>query len=182
KLANCLDRLAERIEGPEEQVEVEAAALRCQALAERVQAWLKQQLPDQVYWIEGSSERGQRLALASAPIEVGPILREQVFDRIPSVILTSATLSTGGPRGFEHFKERIGFPADQPALQLGSPFDFERQVELHLFRQMPDPVSAGRAFEEASLSKVREYVTRTQGRAFVLFTSNQAMQRAADQL
>jgi ATP-dependent DNA helicase DinG len=181
RLADCLDRAAGKIDSAEERIELESAALRCQDLAGRIKAWLGQELPDQVYWIEGTGERGQKLCLSSAPIEVGPLLRAQVFDKTPSVILTSATLSAGGRAGFEHLKERLGFP-DHPAVQLGSPFDFARQVELHLFRRMPDPVSGGGAFEEASLSKVREFVTRSQGRAFVLFTSNQAMQRAAAQL
>jgi ATP-dependent DNA helicase DinG len=182
RLASCLDQVSGKLDNPEVQIEFDAAALRCQELAERINAWLQQKLPDQVYWIEGTGERGQRLCLASAPVDVGPILREQVFDRIPTVVLTSATLSIGGPTGFEHFKQRIGFPEEQPAVQLGSPFNYREQVELHLFRHMPDPASAGKAFDEACLSKIREYVARTQGRAFVLFTSNQTMQRAAEGL
>jgi ATP-dependent DNA helicase DinG len=65
-------------------------------------------------------------------------------------------------------------------LQLGSPFDSRRQVELHVFRRMPEPSTE--AFEEACLAKIRHYVSRTQGRAFVLFTSNLAMQRGAEKL
>ena len=179
RLANCVDAIADKIDSAEHKIEYESAATRCGALAECVQAWLGQKLPDQVYWIEGTADAGRKLCLASAPIEVGPILRQQVFDRIPSVILTSATLSAGGAGGFEHIKQRLGFP-DHPAIQLGSPFNYAEQVELHLFRQMPDPTTT--QFETASLSKIREYVTRTQGRAFVLFTSNAAMQRAATQL
>jgi ATP-dependent DNA helicase DinG len=181
KLAVHLDRIGASIKNPEELVEFESAALRCQSLAESVQAWLGQKLADQVYWVEGTGDRGQKLCLASAPIEVGPLLRAHLFDRTPSVILTSATLSAGGRIGFEHVKERLGFP-DHPTVQLGSPFDYAKQVELHLFQTMPDPTAAPRDFEEASLSRVREYVTYTQGRAFVLFTSNLAMQRAATQL
>jgi ATP-dependent DNA helicase DinG len=177
KLGSHLDRLAGKIDNAEERIELESAALRCQDLADRLQAWLKQKLPEQVYWVDGTGERGGRLCLSSAPVEVGPILREQLFGRVPTVILTSATLSAGGRDGFGHLQERLGFSGG--AMQLGSPFDFRRQVELHLFRTMPDPVSAARAFEEASLAKVRAYVTRSRGRAFVLFTSNQALQRAA---
>ena len=181
KLATCLDGVGSKIASDEERIEFDAAALRCRDLAGRVKAWLGQELPDQVYWIEGTGDRSQKLCLASAPIEVGALLRAQIFDRTPSVILTSATLSAGGRSGFAHLKERLGFP-DHPTVQLGSPFDYPRQVELHLFREMPDPATAGPLFEEASLSKIRELVTRTQGRAFVLFTSNQALQRAATQL
>jgi ATP-dependent DNA helicase DinG len=180
QLATILDRIGDGIKDPEEQVEVDAAARRCQDLAERVQTWLQQKLPGQVYWMEGG-ERNQRLTLASAPIELGPVLRAQLFDRLPSVILTSATLSVGGKSGFNYFKERLGFPAEHPALQLGSPFNYEEQAELHLYRRMPDPAQT-REFEEACLVKIQELVARTRGRAFVLFTSTQTMQRAAERL
>ncbi len=182
KLSQLLDRIADGIKSDEEKIEYESASTRCIDIATSVQAWLKQDLPDQVYWIEGSGERGDKLQLASAPIEVGPIFREQIFKRIPSVILTSATLSVGGVHGFDFFKERYGFPPEDPALQLGSPFDYQKQAELHLLRQMPDPTADARAFEEACCVKIQEYVMRSKGRAFVLFTSNQTMQRTANYL
>jgi ATP-dependent DNA helicase DinG len=181
RLAQHLDRLAKGVKKEEEQIELDAAGTRCEDLAARLQAWLGQKLPSQVYWIENSGQRDDRVELASAPIEVGAILREQLFDRVPSVILTSATLSVGGAHGFDYFKERLGFP-DHEAFQLGSPFDYRRQAELHLFRQMPDPTADARAFEEACRRKIEEYVLRTDGRAFVLFTSNQTMQRTAEQM
>ncbi|MBX9678201.1 MAG: ATP-dependent DNA helicase [Gemmataceae bacterium] len=180
RLANALDRLAQKDENPESQVELESASMRCQELADSVKAWLAQKLPGQVYWIEGNPEKPNRLTLASAPIEVGPILREQLFGRVPSVLLTSATLSVGGTEGFRHLQDRLGFPREHPALQLGSPFDYRRQAELHLFREMPDPNS--RDYEEACLAKIRNYVTHSGGRAFVLFTSTGAMMRAAERL
>jgi ATP-dependent DNA helicase DinG len=181
-LAELLDVAAKRVESDNEKIELESAANRCETLAVSIVAWLGQKLGEQVYWIEGSGERGDKLQLASAPIEVGPILREKVFDKVPSVILTSATLSTGGPNPFEFFQGRLGVPADQPALQLGSPFDYRTQAELHLFRRMPDPTAVPREFEEACCEKIKNFVQRTQGRAFVLFTSNQTMQRTANYL
>src|SRR5581483_10537747 len=63
-----------------------------------------------------------------------------------------------------------------------SPFDYRRQVELHLFRKMPDPSADPAGYEEAVLAKVPEYIKRTQGRAFILFTSYQAMQKATTRL
>jgi ATP-dependent DNA helicase DinG len=181
ELAHQLDLIAKGMNREEEKIEVESAATRCDDIAMRVDAWLKQLLPDQVYWIETSGERQHKVELASAPIEVGPILREKVFDKIPSVILTSATLSVGGTAGFEFYKNRLGFP-DHPALQLGSPFNYRKQAELHLFRRMPDPTADPKPFEEACDAKIQEYVERSDGRAFVLFTSNQTMQRTANRL
>jgi ATP-dependent DNA helicase DinG len=99
---------------------------------------------------------------------------------VPTVILTSATLSAGGPAGFSHLQKRLGFPDEDTTLQLGSPFDFARQAELHLFRQMPDPASP--AYDEACIAKIQPYLQRRQGGAFVLFTSNSTLSRAADRL
>ena len=93
--------------------------------------------------------------------------------------MTSATLSTGGQGGFRHFQERLGL-TDCHTLQLGSPFNFREQVELHLFRDMPDPSADPDRYEEAVLAKIPEYVDRTKGRAFVLFTSYAFLQRTPD--
>jgi ATP-dependent DNA helicase DinG len=201
KLAGHLDRIGDGVKSDEEQIEWSAAALRCTVLADSIQSWLKQQLPNQVYWVDVSGERTQRVTLASAPIDVGAALREQLYEKVPTVILTSATLSVGGQGGFEHMRQRLGLAAKKVSgtlqselqtpfsrleecdtLQLGSPFDYRTQAELHLFRRMPDPATAPAAFEDAVLEKIQEYVGRTRGRAFVLFTSNATMQRATERL
>jgi ATP-dependent DNA helicase DinG len=182
KLATRLDSIAERFPSDEDRIEFTSAATRCQGLALSLEQWLGQQLPGQVYWIEmTNSARGQRLSLASAPVEVGPALREQLYEKVPSVILTSATLSAGGRTGFQHCQQRLGLE-DSTTLQLGSPFNYQEQVELHLFRQMPDPTADPPGFEEAVLSRIQEYVLRTQGHAFVLFTSSGMMEKAANRL
>jgi ATP-dependent DNA helicase DinG len=177
KLASSLNRLADAREAEEEKIELTAAADRCLGIAEAVRQWLGQALEGQVYWVEVTGER-KRVALASAPIEVGPALRQQLYAKVPTVVLTSATLSVGGRGGFHHFQDRLGL-ADCTTLQLGSPFNYREQAELHVFRRMPDPATQQEAYEEAVLSKIQEYVQRTRGRAFVLFTSYQALQRAA---
>lgn len=180
-LANQVADLAEKIQAEEERIELQAVARRCGMLAAALREWLGQQLPGQVYWIEVGGERSQRLALVSAPIEVGSALREQLYGKVSSVVLTSATLSTGGDRGFEHLQRRLGLDGCR-TLQVGSPFNYREQCELHLFRQLPDPRSAPAAFEAAALEKAKEYVLRTAGRAFILFTSHQAMHQATQQL
>jgi ATP-dependent DNA helicase DinG len=180
-LAASLDRLAEKLKSDEERIEFEAAARRCGDLAARLDEWLEQKLPGQVYWLEVTGERTQRILLASAPIDVGPALREQLYSQVPTVVLTSATLSAGGRAGFGYFQQRLGL-VDCPTEQLGSPFNYREQAELHLFRKMPDPSADPAGFERESLVKIKEYVLQSGGRAFVLFTSNQTMQRAANQL
>jgi ATP-dependent DNA helicase DinG len=180
KLASRVTETAKEY-NDEAKIEYTAVADRCLVLAEELRQWLGQELKGQVYWIETSGTDGQRLHLASAPIDVGPILREFLFERVKSVILTSATLSIGGCNGFNYFQERLGLTTTN-TLQLGSPFNYREQAELHLFRRMPDPSNDLQGYDDAVVERIPEYVRRTRGRAFVLFTSYSTMQRAAEKL
>jgi ATP-dependent DNA helicase DinG len=183
KLASCLDTIAAKVKREEEQIELKAAAERSGTLAVALEQWLSQQLAGQVYWIEkrGKPARIPTVTLACAPIEVGSALRRQLYEQVPTVVLTSATLSTGGPRGFDHFRARLGLEVCT-ALQLGSPFNYREQAELHLFRDLPDPTRAEAAYEDAIAAQIQHYVERTHGRAFVLFTSHLMLRRLADRL
>jgi ATP-dependent DNA helicase DinG len=181
KLASRITEMAGELDKDEEKIELTAAADRCRGLADAIKQWLEQGLADQVYWLEAGGENARRVALASAPVDVSTTLQKQLYALVPTVVLTSATLSAGGDSGFGHFQARLGLE-ECPTLQLGSPFNFREQTELHLFRRMPDPGSESAAYEEAVLLKIQEYVLRTRGRAFVLFTSHQLMQRAAARL
>jgi ATP-dependent DNA helicase DinG len=180
KLGSCLDAVAENLD-EEQQIEFLAVADRARGLALGIKHWLAQALEGQVYWIDIIRGRTEHIELASAPIDVGPALRQHLYDKVPTVIMTSATLSAGGKSGFRYFQERLGLD-DCATLQLGSPFNYREQVELHLFRNMPDPSAQPAKYEEAVLEKIPEYIDKTRGRAFVLFTSYQMMQKATTQL
>src|SRR5947209_5759285 len=181
KLGSQLTRCAEALNSEEEKIELTSAADRCDGFAAAVSQWLEQALDGQVYWVETRGERQSRVVLASAPIEVGPALQQQLYSKVPTVVMTSATLSAGGSTGFKHTQQRLGLK-DAETLQLGSPFNFKEQVELHLFRQLPDPSAVPANFEDAVLEKLPAFIEETAGRAFVLFTSYQFLQRAAKQL
>lgn len=182
KLASNLNRLAKPMTSDEEKIEFTAVAQRCDALSVTIDQWLGQEMNGQVYWVESQSGRQQpRVNLVCAPIEVGPALQQQLYSKVPTVILTSATLSAGGESGFEHARRRLGLE-DCEAKLLGSPFDYRSQAELHLFRDLPDPSAQPKAYEDAVLARVPEYVSKTNGRAFVLFTSYQFLDRAAREL
>jgi len=183
KLGSCVDSIADKVEREEEQIELRAAAERSRGLAGALEQWLGQQLAGQVYWIEprGKPGRTPSVTLASAPIEVGTALRQQLYEQVPTVILTSATLSTGGRHGFDHFRRRLGLE-DCGTLQFGSPFNYQEQAELHLFKSLPDPTRDEAAYAEAIAPRIQQYVERTRGRAFVLFTSYQMLRRLADRL
>jgi len=184
KLANRLYDLARGRDSEEEKLELTSRADRLGAMALAVREWLRQSLDGQVYWVEVRQGRVLRVELASAPVEVGPALRQQLYEKVRTVVLTSATLSTGGgdeKNGFQLMRDRLGLERAD-TLQLGSPFDFRKQVELHLFENMPDPSRSPAEFEEAVLARIPAFVARTEGRAFVLFTSYSFLNRATDRL
>jgi ATP-dependent DNA helicase DinG len=180
KLASQVRDCTKNLKSDEEKIEVNSAADRCLGFVEAIRQWLTQYLEDQVYWIEFSGER-RRVDLASAPVDVGQALKEQLYEKVPTIVMTSATLSAGGRSGFQHFQTRLGLESCQ-TLQLGSPFNYREQAELHLFRDMPDPSSRSADFEAAVVEKIPGIIERTKGRAFVLFTSYAFLQRAARQL
>jgi ATP-dependent DNA helicase DinG len=181
RLGDTLHELAKGRDSEEERLELTSRGDRLYGMARSVTEWINHDLPGQVYWVEVKAGRVPRITLASAPIEVGPALKEQLYDKVPSVILASATLSVGGEEGFRHFQKRLGLEGSETRL-LGSPFDFQKQAELHLFRNMPDPSSMSAKFEDEVLKRIPEFVEKTKGRAFVLFTSYGFLNRAAAQL
>lgn len=186
KVISTVCEVAAHLRTDEERIELIAVAERLSGLVQSLGDWLEQRLPGQVYWVElrASAVRTEpRVLLASAPVEVGSALREQLHNKLPTVIMTSATLSVSDDtkHGFAHAQERLGLTGC-PALQLGSPFDFRELVELHLFRKMPDPSKQPTDYEQAVLERLPEYLQRTSGRAFVLFTSYAFLKRAATQL
>ncbi|MEI6538481.1 MAG: ATP-dependent DNA helicase [Planctomycetota bacterium] len=162
------------------QVELKSAGDRCKILADNVQAWTRQAVENSVYWVEQSGTYKQRLSLVSAPVEVGPILREHLYNAIPSVIMTSATLATG-KQDFSFFRSRVGL-TEGSNIRLGSPFNYETQTRLILSTNMADPAVDAKRFEQQCCERIQRHLLDTQGRAFVLFTSYSMMQFCADRL
>ena len=123
--------------------------------------------PDFVYFVEF---RGRGVFLRAAPIDVSSIVHEALFDRMQTTVLTSATLTVDGR--FDYIRERLGIRG-ATELRLASEFDFSRQAVLYLPPRMPDPRST--EFTSAAGREVVEILKRTEGRAFVLFTSYAAL-------
>ncbi|HET6884145.1 MAG TPA: helicase C-terminal domain-containing protein [Pirellulales bacterium] len=181
RLARQVKKCGERIERSEDKHDFNAAHDRLAALASQLDEWLKQSQAGMVHWIELITGRRPRVTLSAAPVDIGPALREQLFSRVPSVIMTSATLTAGKDRQFDFFKTRVGLP-QADARSLGSPFNYREQASLVLMSDMPDPTDQKAAFERASLQIIRRYVQRSDGHAFVLFTSYQQLRQAASEL
>lgn len=259
ELIDTLAPLKDDLANDEEKYELDAHLNRARALAREVEMVLGQQQENSVYWVDIDAPRMRRVTLACAPLDPGPALKELLFDRVKSVILTSATLalsvgadargSTGapeaadsqvgrdlgsagvspaaqperaephaapdahvgrkrakspaacaGPRAaeprdappaaaphgaaaatspgpFAYILERVGGP-DADVLQLGSPFDYQRQAVVRVEAGMPDP-SSPREFTESACRATVHSIRETEGRAFVLFTSYEMLRQVA---
>ncbi len=137
--------------------------------------FLDQSAGNHVYWVERTGKTEQNLSLNAAPIDLSEILSEMLFRPDGSVIMTSATLAVGGTE-LGYFRQRVGaLGAGIDAEQIGSPFDYEKQMKLYVASQMPEsPREPG--YEEAMAGWIQHFVEETQGRAFVLFTNYKMMQ------
>jgi ATP-dependent DNA helicase DinG len=122
---------------------------------------------DYVYFVE---MRGRGVFLRAAPIDVSAIVQELLFDRMRATVLTSATLSVD--ESFTYARRRLGIKR-AAEIRVPSEFDFKSQSLLYLPRRMPPPKSP--QFADAVAREVAEILRRSDGRAFVLFTSYAAM-------
>jgi ATP-dependent DNA helicase DinG len=144
-----------------------ALAARAATIRDELRLLLRGADEDYVYFVEF---RGRGVFLRASPIDVSAVVRELLLDRMRTTVLTSATLTVDGR--FEYVRERLGIRgADE--IRLPSEFDFSRQALLYLPPRMPDPRSD--TFAVAASREVIEILKRTQGRAFVLFTSYATM-------
>jgi ATP-dependent DNA helicase DinG len=177
------DESLERLAGAV--LEVRASARRVEERAAVLREFLDEG-EDRCRWVEYKRTRtGERLRLCVAPVEVGPQLKELLFDRIGTAVLTSATLRTG--EDFGYLEGRLGLSdagARLETLALASPFDFATQAFVAVPADLALPNAPRFAADLADL--VEEAVVTTHGHAFVLFTSYRLLRdvfdRAADRL
>lgn len=179
-LAVRLRRLRDATDREEDRLELNAYADRATAIAEDAETLVSQSLEGQVYWAEATrAAHGVRATLACAPIDLAPVLGEHLFGSGSSVVLTSATLATGGAGAsgaFAHVQSRLGCDG-APSISLGSPYDFARLVRVYVDSSMPDPRDRG--YIERLTSAIVRHAGETRGGAFVLFTSFDTLHQAA---
>ena len=176
-VATSLEPLKKSLPREEDRYELGAFLDRATEAAQTLESLLEPGDEEHVDWIDTETGRSARISLCRAPLDVAPILHELLFARIKSVILTSATLAAAGDSNFSYLLGRLGVP-EAEALKLGSPFDFEQQVVLHVEAGLPDP-TAGEEFVAAACRAIVYYLRQTEGRAFVLFTSYKMLDDAA---
>ena len=153
---------------------------RLQGYRADVNLWLNQSTPQSVHWLERTGRRQTTIMLRAAPLDVAPYLRDNLFRRKTSVILSSATLTVAGK--IEPFQQRAG--ADDARTQVEhSPFDFERNMRVYIAEDMAPPTTQGAKVDLEGLADYIEFCTlRVTGGSLVLFTSYADMRHIAERL
>ncbi len=195
-LMQALVRLGAEFEQmPQKPDEIFTLARRAQQLQVQLRFVMEDENPNTVFWIERRGFRGaaassrrklpdekhaggrSNVYLQATPIEVGPILRECLWSKLETAVLTSATLAVGG--GFDYIRQRLGLDHAHE-LVVPSHFDYASQAILYVPPDLPDPRTP--QFGSKAADVIRRLLEITRGRAFVLFTSYAQMNEIYDRL
>jgi ATP-dependent DNA helicase DinG len=195
-LNQSLTRLGAELEQlPQKPEEVFTLTRRAQQLQVQLRFVMENEDPNTVFWIErrgfrgapggarrkspGENHAGSRtnVFLQATPIEVGQILRECLWSKLETAVLTSATLAVGG--GFDYIRQRLGLDHARQLI-VPSHFDYESQAILYVPPTLPDPRTPQFGAEASAV--IGKLLKITRGRAFVLFTSYAQMNEIYDRL
>ncbi len=137
--------------------------------------------PAAVRWLERRGKKGGSLSLASVPLDLASVLKENLFDRVETVVLTSATLAASGDFGF--LEERLGLDLSPSRVVvrevLASPFDFASQCLFGIPNDIPEPRDDEPGHDAAIARVLLDLARAADGGIFALFTSHGALRRAA---
>ena len=194
-LRQALVRLVAEFEQlPQKPDEVFTLARRAQQLQAQLSFVMENEDPNTVFWIDRRGFRGApgakrklsdekgvtgrtNVFLQATPIEVGQILRECLWSKLETAVLTSATLAVGG--AFAYIRQRLGLEHARELI-VPSHFDYESQAILYVPPTLPDPRTP--QFSAEATEVIRRLLEITRGRAFVLFTSYAQMNEIYDRL
>ena len=134
-----------------------------------------------VRWMERAGQRAQAIALSAVPLDLAPLLRELLWQRLDTVVLTSATLAASGDFGF--LESRLGLDGEGSPVSvrevLASPFDYPSQCLFGVPTDLPTPRDDEPGHDAALAQIVTDLAFASDGGMFVLFTSHAALRRAA---
>ena len=163
RLENAIDVYAEKM------TEAESLVRRVRQTRFDLDFVCSQAEKNYVYWLE---KRGRGMFLRASPIDVSTLLQEKLFDKLETVVMTSATLSSNGK--FDFIKDRLGLDNGKTDTMLApSAFDYQKQAIIYLPKAMPEPRAP--EFNQMAANEIIKLLNITNGRAFVLSTSNFSM-------
>ncbi|MBX3063879.1 MAG: 3'-5' exoribonuclease [Anaerolineae bacterium] len=156
-----------------------AAAHYLETLRSDLKACLNNPRENTTYWIEFSRDNF-RLSLHAAPIQIGGLIREHLWESKRSVVLMGSTLRTGGSFGF--IRERLGAAEDRVAEQvISSTIDWQQTTAIFLPTDMPEPAERDK-YQRALERAIIELASVTNGRLLGLFTSFTQLRQSAQNI
>src|SRR6202040_4173083 len=181
RLAGLQARIADVVKRADDdflKAELQDLGRRIRDTRDGIAIFLEQSAREHVYWVERTGKTAQFFSLNAAPIDLAPVLRRMIFRENCCCVMTSATLAVGRA-DLAYFRNRIGATEAEP-LQLGSPLNFKKQMKLFIVQKMPDPRDAN--YQKELERWIAHFVEKTDGSAFVLFTSYRDMQQVAGEM
>jgi ATP-dependent DNA helicase DinG len=154
--------------------EYEALARRAGELEAELEIFRSGRLENYVSWIE---RRDRGIFLEACPVDVSGMLQEKLFTRVPTCVLTSATLTVGD--SFGYMRDRLGLN-EARELSLATEFNVQKQALLYIPKSMPDYRHP--SYVERAAKEIRLVLRASTGRAFVLFTSYRQMETLYQEL
>ena len=153
--------------------DLEAIATKVDRLREEIGALTQMPSNQDIYWIELGS-RKERVTLRVAPLHVGPLLEEHLWQQKSTIILTSATLRTA--ESFDFITDRLNANHAR-TLTVGSPFDYKASTLICLPSDIPEPNNHG--YQQMVERILVELCKATRGRTLTLFTSYSQLRRTS---
>lgn len=171
-----LNTLHDIAEGEDVRLMLQNNATSLEEIRQNLQDIIANPNSDTIYWVELFKER---ISLHAAPLHVGPLVEQHIFNAKETVIITSATMRTAGPDtrdepGFGYLKERL-HATHAEELAVGSPFDYKNKTLLFLASDIPEPNQPG--YQQAVEKAIINLAIALGGRTMVLFTAYGQLQQ-----
>lgn len=151
-------------------VEFKGIANKLDFYSDVIRSFLDSEEDEYVRWVEGRVRRGEIISgIGLSPLDVSPQLKEKLYSRCQTVVMTSATLAV--KKSFNFLKSGLGLEENERVtdLILPSPFNYKEQALLAIPTDIPEPVERG--YSEKLSPIILEAVKASRGNALILFTS-----------
>lgn len=164
--------------------ELRGAGLRLEGLAAAVHGALEpgSQAHERIRWVDSRGRDGN-VGVTWVPLDLAPILRDHLFTRVKTAVVTSATLSMDSR--FDFLSARLGLdqlPIPPLTESFPSPFDFRSQAILAIPTDTPAPNTDPAGHFRAVVTMISDFTAASDGGIFVLFTSHRDVRQAAAEL
>jgi DNA polymerase-3 subunit epsilon/ATP-dependent DNA helicase DinG len=128
-----------------------------------------------IYWINQGQYESDYISLHTAPLHVGSILEQSIWNQKASAIVTSATLQVNG--SFEFIQQRLGAEI-AGSMSVESPFNYRDSALVFIPSDMPEPLDRDR-YQQMVERGIIELAAALDGRTMVLFTSYAHLRQTA---